>query len=151
MSRPFFRHCLWAARPAAPGLVRCCFAGAVGGLQPVPLRMAAPRPISPPPIWLPAGRCLERLAGLGQKRGQLGPSERAFESFSLLCAGPACWRAAGVDAPLAIAAPGCYPLLRFAYIGAYVGNVPPSRASAAVESALQRRALRRGVESGGAG
>lgn len=53
--------------------------------------------------------------------------QNSFEAFTLHAPAALLCLLAGVAGPVAIAAAWIHPVLRLAYIGAYVGNVPPLR------------------------
>jgi uncharacterized MAPEG superfamily protein len=53
--------------------------------------------------------------------------QNCFEAFTLHAPAALLCLVAGVTNPVAIAAAWIHPVLRLAYIGAYVGNVPPLR------------------------
>ncbi|NQV11149.1 MAG: MAPEG family protein [Cyanobacteria bacterium] len=111
--------------PAAAPAWSLLLAGAVVILSLVPLGMGrAKADFTPADLQAPRAM-FERLPAWGKRASWA--HQNCFESFSLHA--PACLLAllAGVDAPLAIAAAWLHPLLRVAYIGAYVANVPPLR------------------------
>ncbi len=53
--------------------------------------------------------------------------QNCFEAFTLHAPAALLCLLAGVGGPVAIAAAWLHPALRLAYIGAYVGNIPPLR------------------------
>ena len=53
--------------------------------------------------------------------------QNCFEAFTLHAPAALLCLVAGVSSPVAVAAAWLHPLLRLAYIPAYVGNVPPLR------------------------
>jgi uncharacterized MAPEG superfamily protein len=53
--------------------------------------------------------------------------QNCFEAFTLHAPATLLCLLAGVGGPVAIAAAWLHPALRLAYIGAYVGNIPPLR------------------------
>ncbi|MFM8524350.1 MAG: MAPEG family protein [Cyanobacteriota bacterium] len=67
----------------------------------------------------------ERLPAWGKRASWA--HQNCFEAFSLHAPAALLCLLAGVDAPAAIAAAWIHPALRLAYIGAYVGNLPPLR------------------------
>ena len=67
----------------------------------------------------------ERLPAWGKRAAWA--HQNCFESFTLHAPAALLCLVAGVTSPVAIAAAWIHPLLRLAYIGMYVGNVPPLR------------------------
>jgi len=68
---------------------------------------------------------LERLPAWGKRAAWA--HQNCFEAFTLHAPAALLCLVAGVRSPVAIAAAWIHPLLRLAYIGMYVGNVPPLR------------------------
>jgi uncharacterized MAPEG superfamily protein len=68
----------------------------------------------------------ERLPDWGKRASWA--HQNSFEAFTLHAPAALLCLLAGVSGPAAIAAAWIHPALRLAYIGAYVGNVPPLRA-----------------------
>lgn len=67
----------------------------------------------------------ERLPAWGKRAAWA--HQNCFEAFTLHAPAALLCLVAGVSSPVAIAAAWIHPLLRLAYIGMYVGNVPPLR------------------------
>jgi uncharacterized MAPEG superfamily protein len=67
----------------------------------------------------------ERLPAWGKRAAWA--HQNCFEAFTLHAPAALLCLVAGVTSPVAIAAAWIHPLLRLAYIGMYVGNVPPLR------------------------
>ena len=67
----------------------------------------------------------ERLPEWGKRAAW--SHQNCFEAFTLHAPAALLCLAAGVSSPVALAAAWIHPLLRLAYIPAYVGNVPPLR------------------------
>jgi uncharacterized MAPEG superfamily protein len=67
----------------------------------------------------------DRLPAWGQRASWA--HQNCFEAFTLHAPAALLSLLAGVSGPVAIAAAWLHPLLRLAYIGAYVANVPPLR------------------------
>jgi uncharacterized MAPEG superfamily protein len=67
----------------------------------------------------------ERLPGWGKRAAWA--HQNCFEAFTLHAPAALLCLLAGVGGPVAIAAAWLHPVLRLAYIGAYVGNAPPLR------------------------
>jgi uncharacterized MAPEG superfamily protein len=92
------------------------------------------------PADLAAPRAMfERLPPWGQRASWA--HQNSFEAFGLYA--PACLLClvAGVTAPVAVIAAWAHPLLRLAYIGAYVGNMPPLRSLCWIGGLLTTAAL----------
>ena len=67
----------------------------------------------------------ERLPAWGKRAAWA--HQNCFEAFTLHAPAALLCLVVGVTSPVAIAAAWIHPLLRLAYIGMYVGNVPPLR------------------------
>ena len=67
----------------------------------------------------------ERLPAWGKRAAWA--HQNCFEAFTLHAPSALLCLVAGVSSPVAIAAAWIHPLLRLAYIGMYVGNVPALR------------------------
>jgi uncharacterized MAPEG superfamily protein len=67
----------------------------------------------------------ERLPAWGKRA--TWAHQNCFEAFTLHAPAALLCLLAGVSGPVAVAAAWLHPLLRLAYIAAYVGNVPPLR------------------------
>ena len=67
----------------------------------------------------------ERLPAWGKRAAWA--HQNCFEAFTLHAPAALLCLLAGVDTPLAVVAAWLHPALRLAYIGAYLGNVPPLR------------------------
>jgi uncharacterized MAPEG superfamily protein len=67
----------------------------------------------------------ERLPAWGKRAAWA--HQNCFEAFTLHAPAALLCLVAGVASPAAVAAAWIHPALRLAYIGAYVGNVPPLR------------------------
>lgn len=67
----------------------------------------------------------ERLPDWGKRASWA--HQNSFEAFTLHAPAALLCLLSGVSGPAAIAAAWIHPALRLAYIGAYVGNVPPLR------------------------
>ena len=67
----------------------------------------------------------ERLPAWGKRAAWA--HQNCFEAFTLHAPAALLCLVAGVTSPVAIAAAWIHPLLRLAYIGMYVGNVPALR------------------------
>ncbi|QPN70599.1 MAPEG family protein [Synechococcus sp. CBW1108] len=67
----------------------------------------------------------ERLPAWGKRAAWA--HQNCFEAFTLHAPAALLCLVTGVSSPVAIAAAWIHPLLRLAYIGMYVGNVPPLR------------------------
>jgi uncharacterized MAPEG superfamily protein len=67
----------------------------------------------------------ERLPAWGKRAAWA--HQNCFEAFSLHAPATLLCLLAGVSGPAAVVAAWLHPALRLAYIGAYVGNIPPLR------------------------
>ena len=67
----------------------------------------------------------ERLPAWGKRA--TWAHQNCFEAFTLHAPAALLCLLAGVNGPVAVGAAWLHPLLRLAYIAAYVGNVPPLR------------------------
>lgn len=100
-------------------------AGAVVVLSLVPLAAGRARAAFTVADLAAPRAMFERLPAWGQRASWA--HQNAFEAFTLHA--PACLLClvGGVNTPLAVLAAWAHPLLRVAYIGAYVANLPPLR------------------------
>lgn len=114
-----------ATTAAAPLSWSLVLAGAVVVLSTVPLG-AARSQANFQMADLAAPRAMfDRLPAWGKRAAWA--HQNCFEAFTLHAPAALLCLVAGVTNPVAIAAAWIHPALRLAYIGAYVGNVPPLR------------------------
>ena len=102
-----------------------CLAGAVVVLSTVPLGAARSRADFTMADMAAPRAMFERLPAWGKRAAW--SHQNCFEAFSLHAPAALLCLVAGVTNPVAIAAAWIHPALRLAYVGMYVGNVPPLR------------------------
>jgi uncharacterized MAPEG superfamily protein len=102
-----------------------CLAGAVLVFSIVPLGAARSKADFTMADMAAPRAMFERLPDWGKRASWA--HQNSFEAFTLFAPAALLCLVSGVNNPIASLAAWIYPALRLAYIGAYVGNVPPLR------------------------